>query len=39
MNYLQICQRVHDIAGFQGQFTSVQVTVYQAVGTTAVKDA
>ena len=38
MTYLQICQRVHDIAGFQGQFTSVQATGYQAILTTAVRD-
>ena len=39
MNYLTICQRVHDIVGFQGQFTSVQATGYQAVVTQAVKDS
>jgi hypothetical protein len=39
MNYLQICQRVHDIAGFQGQFNTVQTSGYQAVITTSVKDA
>lgn len=39
MNYLSICQRVHEIAGFQGQFTSVQVTGYQAVVTQSVKDS
>ena len=39
MNYLQICQRVHDIAGFQGQFTGVTATGYQAVLTAAVREA
>ena len=39
MTYLQICQRVHEIAGFQGQFTSVQATGYQAILTQAVRDA
>lgn len=39
MNYLSLCQRVHEIAGFQGQFTSVDVTGYQSVITQAVKDA
>lgn len=39
MNYLQICQRVHDIVGFQGQFTGVAATGYQAVLTAAVREA
>lgn len=39
MNFLQICQRVHDIVGYQGQFTSVETTGYQQVVVTAVKDA
>ena len=39
MNYLQLCQRVHDIAGFQGQFNSVSATGYQAVIVRAVQDA
>ena len=39
MNYLSICQRVHEIAGFQGQFNTVDTTGYQAVITQAVQDA
>lgn len=39
MNYLQLCQRVHDIAGFQGQFASVDSLGYQAVVARAVEDA
>jgi hypothetical protein len=39
MNYLAICQRVHEIAGFQGQFNTVETTGYQSVITQAVKDA
>ena len=39
MNYLTICQRVHDTVGFQGQFTSVLTGGYQAVITQAVKDS
>lgn len=39
MNFLTICQRVHNIVGYQGQFTSVNVTGYQATLVAAVKDA
>lgn len=39
MQYLTICQRVHDLIGYQGQFTSVQATGYQATITRAVQDA
>jgi len=39
MNYLQMCQRVHDIAGYQGTFNSVDATGYQTVITRAVQDA
>lgn len=38
MNFLSICQRTHDIVGFQGQFTSVQATGFEAVLVTAVQD-
>lgn len=39
MQFLTICQRVHDLVGYQGQFTSVQATGYQATLVQAVKDA
>ena len=39
MNYLAICQRVNDVVGFQGQVSSVSTDGYQAVLTSAVKDA
>ena len=39
MNFLTICKRVNDIAGFQGVVTSVTPTGYQAVLVQAVKDA
>ena len=39
MTFLEICQRVHDLVGFQGRFTSVDATGYQAVLVQAVKDA
>jgi len=39
MNYLAICQRVHEIAGFQGNFPDVNTAGYQAVITQSVKDA
>ena len=39
MNFLQICQRVNDVVGFQGQITDVTASGYQAVLTTAVQDS
>lgn len=38
MNFLQICQRVNEIVGFQGSVKSVTPTGYQSVLVTAVKD-